>query len=325
MHITPGTTFQDDRGRTAQLHGVGVQNIDGTYWAWGENKITGDAFTSVATYSSTDLANWTFRGDALTAVSTPELQGQVVERPKVLRRPDGVYVMFLHVDSSDYPLAEVGYAVSDTPEGPFEYLGSSRAYAAIEQDTRFPTTAPRTTMAEFIRYPPNCRPLGNESRDIGVYQESGKAYLLSEDRRSGLHIYELSDDYLRPLRAVATTTKEGASHGYESPSLVKHDGLYYLFGPDLTGWSHNDNKYSSAEHLEGPWARWQDFAPPGSRTFESQVSVVIQDPSGQYVYIGDRWDKSNLFNSAAVWLSLQVGAGYVKLSWRNEWTLHEYS
>jgi hypothetical protein len=39
--------------------------------------------------------------------------------------------MWLHVDSTDYQAARSGVAVSDTPTGPFEYLGSFRPNAGI--------------------------------------------------------------------------------------------------------------------------------------------------------------------------------------------------
>lgn len=293
MAIIPGTVFSDTHGSVAQLHGVGILHIEGVYYAWGENKSAGDAFTSIAVYSSPDLETWTFREDAISAESAPMLRGQIVERPKVLRRPDGTYVMYLHVDSPDYGLAEVGYATADTPIGPFVFHGSSR-------------------------------PLGRESRDIGVYQENDKGYLLSEDRASGLHIYELSDDYLRPERIVATTVKMDGTHGYESPALVKEDGTFYLFGSDLTEWSHNDNKFATATNLGGPWSTWEDFAPAGSRTFESQISTVVRGPAGGWVYVGDRWTKDDLLHSPAVWLPLFIEDGRARVEWRETWAPKEH-
>lgn len=59
--------------------------------------------------------------------------------------------MYLHIDSSNYGEAKVGVATSDTVCGEYSYLGSFR-------------------------------PLGFESRDIGLYKDDdGSAYLLTED------------------------------------------------------------------------------------------------------------------------------------------------
>lgn len=286
--LVPGTVITDDRGAVAQLHGAGIQDLEGRYFAWGENKIAGGAFTSIAAYSSRDLITWTFEGDALTTREAPGLTGLVVERPKVLRRPDGDYVMFLHIDDPDYARAEVGYAVSSSPTGPFEYLGSRR-------------------------------PLDHESRDIGVYQEGDRAYLLSEDRRDGLHIFELTDDYLDVRALIATTRNNEGTHGLESPALVKHRDLYYLFGSELTGWSHNDNQYATAASLAGPWSPWREIAPKGSRTFESQISSVVPVATGGHLYVGDRWKRDDLGNSPAVWLPITLDGGVAHLEWRDEW------
>ncbi|WP_251039353.1 hypothetical protein [Arthrobacter sp. ISL-72] len=167
--------------------------------------------------------------------------------------------------------------------------------------------------------------MGNESRDIGVFQDpSGSGILLSEDRKNGLHIYQLGHDYLSVERLLSTTLKDDGSHGYESPVLIYQDGLYYLFGSDLTGWNTNDNKYSTAESLQGPWSAWRDFAKPGSRTFDSQVSVIVPVSGSErttHIYIGDRWNRSDLFNSRTVVLPIEIQAGKAQLSWHETWSL----
>lgn len=290
--IRPGQIFRDDRGRTAQLHGIGLQRVGDRWLAWGEDKTAGDRFTAVACYSSTDLAHWRYEGDALSAGEGDIAPDRIVERPKVLPRPDGKWVMLLHVDSDDYSYARVGYAIADRPEGPYTYVGSER-------------------------------PLGNISRDIGVFQQDGVGYLLSEDRDNGLHIYRLRADYLGVESVVATLHQQARPEiGYESPTLVVCEGRYYLFGSDLTGWNMNDNMWTSAPDLEGPWEDWQPIAAPGSNTFESQVSVVAPVGDG-FVYIGDRWTAEQLAESPAVWLPLRIADGAVTLEWRDAWSLEE--
>jgi len=290
--IVPGRVFVDDRGRTAQLHGIGLQRVGDRWLAWGEDKTAGDRFTAVACYSSGDLAHWRYEGDALTAADGDLGPDRIIERPKVLQRPDGRWVMLLHVESGDYSYARVGYAIADRPEGPYEYVRSER-------------------------------PLGNLSRDIGVFQEDGVGYLLSEDRDNGLHIYRLREDHLGVESIVATLRQQAKPEiGYESPTMVRHDGRYVLFGSDLTGWGMNDNMYTSAPALDGPWDDWRPIAAVGTHTFESQVSVVAPVGDG-YVYIGDRWDPAHLSESAAVWLPLRIHDDRVHLEWRDEWRIAE--
>ncbi|MGW9111668.1 family 43 glycosylhydrolase [Microbacterium sp. NPDC055683] len=290
--IVPGELFIDDRGRPAQLHGIGIQRWGDRWYAWGEDKTAGDRFTAVACYSSDDLATWRFEGNSLEAGSGELGPDRIVERPKVLRHPDGRWIMIVHLDTAEYVTARIGFAVADNPVGPYAFHGSER-------------------------------PLGNESRDIGVYQEGAVGYLLSEDRPHGLRIYRLQDDYLGVAEVVATLLQQDRPElGYESPTLVKHDGRYVLFGSDLTYWNMNDNKYAVADDLAGPWSPWRDIAPAGTNTYESQVSVVLPVGEG-YVYIGDRWTPDDLQSSPPVFLPLRIEGDTVHLEWRDRWSISE--
>jgi hypothetical protein len=295
--IRPGQVFLDQNGNVAQLHGIGILKWNDRFYAWGENKANGGSFTGISCYSSDDLATWRYEGESLVPGDCDLAPDRVIERPKVLHHAaDGRFVMMLHVDSSDYSDARLGIALADAPAGPYRYLGSER-------------------------------PLGNLSRDIGVFvDDDATGYLLSEDREQGLQLYRLGSDYLSVESIVATLLKQGASHGYESPTMVKYEGLYYLFGSDLTGWSLNDNVYATASDPAGPWSEWRLIAPEGTHTFESQASVVlaVDSPSGaRFVYFGDRWRRDALSDSPPVWLPLELGAGNARLVWRDQWTLAE--
>ncbi|MFG3531101.1 family 43 glycosylhydrolase [Streptomyces sp. NPDC047917] len=292
--IEPGRLFHDQHGRTAQLHGIGILRLGDRFWAWGEDKRHGGTFAAIACYSSPDLATWRYEGDSLTAGTGDLAPDRVVERPKVLHHAaTGRYVMFLHIDSADYTDARVGFAVGDRPAGPYEYRGSAR-------------------------------PLGRLSRDIGVHTEDGAGYLLSEDRDHGLHIYRLTDDYFAVDSLVSTTLADHGRHGYESPALVRVDGTYYLFGSDLTGWTTNDNRYTTAPALTGPWEPWRLFAPEGSATHDSQISAIATVHGTErtsHVYLGDRWLPDRLADSPPVWLPLHIGGGRAHLEWSGRWSI----
>jgi hypothetical protein len=119
----------------------------------GEDKTNGSAFQNINCYSSSNLVEWTFENALLTLQSSGDLgPSRVVERPKVIRNAStGKYVMYLHIDSSNYGEAKVGVAVSNTVCGKYEYRGSFQ-------------------------------PLGFQSRDMGLFKDDdGSAYLLTED------------------------------------------------------------------------------------------------------------------------------------------------
>jgi hypothetical protein len=288
--IVPGAAWTDQNGNLDQLHGVGVLKVGNTYYAYGEDKVNGGTFTAVACYSSTDLVSWRRGPDALSLRDSGDLgPNRVIERPKVLyNAATHTYVMWMHVDSTDYADARAGVAVSSTPCGPYMYLGSSR-------------------------------PLGQLSRDLNVFQDSdGTAYLLSEDRDNGLRIDRLSADYTSVVSVVA------ALDDYEAPAMVKVDGTYYLFGSHLTGWNTNDNAYTTATSPAGPWSAWQPFAPVGTDTFNSQTSSIMPVTGRQsttYVYVGDRWYSGHLYDSAPIWLPISIGGGTAELSWAPSWSI----
>jgi hypothetical protein len=292
--FTPGKTWQDTSGAALQLHGLGIVRSGATWYGFGEDKAgetsADTSFQDIPCYSSTDLANWTLRGRALVRQSSGDLgPNRIVERPKVLyNATTRTYVMYLHIDSPSYGDAKVGVATSSTPCGPYSYRGSFR-------------------------------PLGQISRDLGLFQDTdGAGYLLSEDRANGLRIDRLSADYLSVDSAVAVLPD------YEAPAMVKDNGRYYLLGSRLTGWGANDNVYSTATSLGGPWAAFRPFAPAGTNTYNSQTANIIPVPGSAgttYVYAGDRWTTGNLGTSPEVWLPMTLAGTTVTVGWQNTWSL----
>lgn len=154
LQVIPGATWTaTNTGKHVQAHGAGIIKDGSTYYLIGEDKTGGTAFQNINCYSSTNLVEWTFVKAVLTRQASGDLgPNRVVERPKVIyNAATATYVMYLHIDSSNYGEAEIGVATSRSVCGDYQYLGSSR-------------------------------PLGFESRDIGLFKDTdGSAYLLTED------------------------------------------------------------------------------------------------------------------------------------------------
>ena len=293
--ITPAGTWNDNRGTLIQAHGGGITKVGSTYYWFGEDK-TGESsgnafFQNVPCYSSTDLAHWTFVNNVLTKQSSGDLgPNRIIERPTVIYNSStSQYVMYMHVDNSSYGEAKVGVATSSSICGNYTYRGSFQ-------------------------------PLGFQSRDMNLFKDDdGTAYLLSEDRANGLRIDKLSADYLSVASAVTVLTPN-----HEAPAMFKLNGRYYLFGSFLTGWNTNDNQYTTATSLSGPWSAWSDFAPPGSNTLNSQTTFIlpVAGSSGTtFVYMGDRWTPSSLGTSPYIWLPMQVNGANVTMSWHTTWSI----
>jgi hypothetical protein len=142
---------------------------------------------------------------------------------------------------------------------------------------------------------------------------------LSEDRASGLRIDKLSANYLSVASAVVVLTPN-----HEAPAMFKLNGRYYLFGSLLTGWNTNNNQYTTATSLAGPWSSWSVFASPGSNTFNSQTTFILPvagTAGTTFMYMGDRWTPTSLGTSPYIWLPLQVNGANVTMSWHTTWSI----
>jgi hypothetical protein len=299
--LQPGSIWLDTSGKPIQAHGGSMLYHDRTFYWYGENK-DGDSWLpecnmewrgyrveaiGINCYSSNDLLHWKNEGIVLPSVKDdPEHDlhtSKVIERPRVLyNRKTGKFVLWMHIDTMDYLCARTGIAISDTPVGPFLYIGS-------------------------------IRPDGCDSRDMTVFQDTdGKAYLLySSTWNSELHISLLTDDYLKPsgtmARAYVTKVK---NHGPESPIVFKRNDKYYLITSRCTGWDPNPAEWAVADSMMGPWKSMGNpcVGPGADTTFDSQGTFAfeITDNSGSLVFMADRWKKTDLADSRYVWLPIRI-------------------
>ena len=130
-----GTLWLDTEGRGIQAHGGSILQHNGIFYWYGENKDTDTHnrsvdFVGFSCYKSRDLLHWENCGLVLSAVKEAghDLHpDSVCERPSVLYNAETQkFVLWFHLDNRRYTRAEVGLAVSDTPTGPFTYMGSQR-------------------------------------------------------------------------------------------------------------------------------------------------------------------------------------------------------
>jgi hypothetical protein len=307
----PGKIWNDTDGKPINAHGGGFLYHDGRYYWFGEIKsgktwlVKGLSWESyrvdaggISCYSSENLTDWKYEGVALAPVendSTSDLHiSRVIERPKVIyNETTGRYVMWLHIDSEDYSYARAGVAVSDRPEGPYAYLGSFR-------------------------------PNGQMSRDMTLFKDDdGKAYhIFSSEKNTTMHISLLTDDYLRPS-GIEKRIFIGMSR--EAPAIFKHNGKYYMITSACTGWLPNAALLASADAVLGDWKEMYNpcKGPESDSTFLSQSTFVlpVQGKSGRYIFMADRWNKTNLKDSRYVWLPLVFKHDSIIIEWKDNWKL----
>lgn len=291
--IQPGELWPDKSGNHIQAHGGGITKIGKTYYWYGEERRQGLDSNKryVSCYASKDLRNWEFKGDVL-QLNDPENLGRnwVCERPKVFyNAKTKKYVMYLHLDNSTYKLARVAVCVSDKPDGNYTYIKSFR-------------------------------PLGQESRDIGQFiDDDGQAYLIFEDRPNGFHIAKLSDDYMDVEKEVCLVKMK-----LEGGAVVHYNGLYYAIGSALTGWNPNPNKYATATSLAGPWSEFKDIAPPETKTYGSQSTLMLKVTGTKkttVIFMADIWKPRTQWDSRYLWMPLEIGDGKLWLPQPKPWKI----
>jgi hypothetical protein len=307
----PGEIWKDNQGNPINAHGAGILFHNGTYYLYGEIKkgntwlVPGQGWEcyrvpagGVSCYSSKDLLNWKNEGVVLpSTIGVPSLDtdtGNVIERPKVIYNlRTKKFVMWMHIDSKTYSYARSGVAVSDRPEGPFTYLSS-------------------------------VRPNGNMARDMTLFQDDdGRVYHFysSEDNQT-MRICLLADDYL------SHTTKEKRiliNESREAPSVFKHNNKYYLITSGTSGWSPNQATYAEADSIMGDWKQTGDpcKGPDGKITFHSQSTFVLplKGKKNAFLFLADRWNKTNLEDSRYVWLPLLMTEKGPQIELKDKWDM----
>lgn len=273
--LATGVVLMDTDGQRVNAHGGGIIQVGDTYYMHGEyflSNSTANNFAGFSMYSSKDFATWKNEGMILPVQAGGELgPDRKGERPHIIKCPSsGEFVLYAHAASLDYQTdKELVYATSPTVNGTYTYKG----------------------------------PLKNSSgqiaahSDMSAYADETGAYVLTE---SG-HVYTLAADCHSWLSDKSFSAINGSSGGAESPTVFKAGSTYYWIGSNKTGWRANNNFYSTAPAITGPWT-YQGYLAPvtdtgdvlsDERTWLSQ-STWVQPVSGckgtVYVYWGDHWD-----------------------------------
>lgn len=340
--FVPGEVWNDTDGKPINSHGGGVLFHAGKYYWFGELKEgrtylpasnaswggTRVVAGGVACYSSTNMLDWKNEGVALGSVADkPEHDlhcSKVIERPKVIFNPaTKQFVMWLHVDSENYSAARSGVAVSATPTGPYEYLGSFRPNAGV-----WPVNV---TAADKQNGPNNklARDFaeGQMARDMTLFvDDDGKAYqFYSSEENPTTHVSELTADYLKPAGRYARIF---IGRSMEAPAVFKRGGKYYFIASGCTAWEPNAARSAVADSIWGPWTELGNpcRGDDAVNTFHGQSTFVlpVQGKPDTFIFMADRWNQWDLQDSRYLWLPVKFDAeGKPTVPWRSRWSLEE--
>ena len=348
---TEGTPIQAHGGQVQQLEIPDPETGKPvTKWVWvGEDKTNGYR-GGVCAYTSDDLYNWQFEGIIMRNVPSRkaleketyfkslyagytdaeldnvalalDAERAVIERPKLIyNEKNKQYVLWFHADgptatsNSNYAAACAGVAVSDTPFGPYRFIGRYRLNTCPpDQEDKHPQSK-------------------GMARDMNLFKDTdGTAYIIySSEENLTLYISKLNEDY-----TYLETEPEKAVYGKdfirlfpgaqrEAPALFLKDGRYYLMTSGCTGWAPNQARYYVSDSVMGEWVSYGDpcIGDDNHTTFDSQSTCIFMDTNtGTWIYMGDRWFSEKLNDSRYIWLPIVFKEnGQMEISFVSEWSL----
>jgi len=286
-------------GEAIDAHDGEIAYFKGVYYLYGTSYSCGfswgikDApFCGFKTYSSTDMVNWTDRGEMFDA-STPVWQSRCngntygCFRPHVIyNKKTSLYVLWINVYDN-----RVGFRVftSKSPVGPFKEVAEPRL--AVNSDS--PVAG-----------------LNNGDHDTFV-DDDGVGYIAYTDWRTTgtIVIEQLSNDY---LTGTGKHVKSVTAGNTEAPSLFKRKGLYYVTysDPNCGYCSGTGTSYKTAKSPLGPWSEGIKISNNSCGGQPSFVSTIKLSSGNVYLYGSDLWNNAAKNESLAnfYWAPLSFAA-----------------
>ena len=286
--LATGIAFKDTDGNLVNTHGGGIIQVCDTFYMHGlyfPPGKTPDDFHGVSMYSSKDLATWKKEGSGPNGLVFPtQTSGELgpnrnCDRPHIIKCPKtGEFILAARASDLTFQKdKEVVYATSPTVNGQYSYQGILKGPSG--------QTASHSDMSAY-------------SDETGAYfvTESGWVYPLAED----CHSWVSGKQY---------SAVNGDSGGGEAPTVFRAGSTYYWIASYKTGWRCNNNFYSTAPAMTGPWT-YQGYVAPVTdtsndislqRTWLSQttwVQPVVGSKGTVYLYWGDHWDNCGATSGA---------------------------
>lgn len=235
-----------------------IRTGDHTYYLYATEDIR-----NLPIFKSDNLVDWEEVGTAFTDSTRPNFVDNNPEGKKAaLWAPDiqyirGKYVLFYSLaEWGNHWISTIGYAVSDSPEGPFTPKGKVFNSRDVEVEN---------------------------SIDQFFYEEDGRYYMLWGSFR-GIYLMELeiADDWT--ITPKLDTKRQVAGNAYEAVNLYKKDGYYYLFASVGSCCEGEKSTYTTvvgrSRKLAGPYVNRK-----GERMLDNAHEIVVHK-NGRFVGTG---------------------------------------
>ncbi|MGI6231369.1 MAG: glycoside hydrolase family 43 protein [Prevotella sp.] len=244
---------------------------EGRYYLYGTSSDKG-----FVTYSSSDLETWNGPCGNLDEGYVLSTETSFGKRwfwaPQVFKRNGKYYMAYCAASTTNTASSQIAIAEADSPLGPFQQETKSYLPASMQEIDPF----------VFV-------------------DDDGKIYIyhVREIDSNSIYVAQLNDDMTEMDESTSTLCVKANTYSWENtansswpvaegPTVVKHNGMYYLF------YSVNDFRnvnyavgYATASSPLGPWTKHPE--PILTRDMINENGPghgdVFQDADGQYYYV----------------------------------------
>lgn len=306
----PGQVWNDVSGKAINAHAGCIVKSDGYYYWIGDRRSKNDCL-GVGCYRSSDLYNWTDLGYAVRLQGSPQEDGQDFAAGRALYRPKIAYnaktgkwvLNVVWENDNQGAIGRVAFATADAPQGPYTLEKVGMTYTS-------------------------------RTRDQGIFQDDDGALYYQACINGNTDMWNclMSEDYLSTTETSAVILPGSR---YEAPALFRVGDTYFGLFSGCTYWDANRSRYAYGYDLLSTWNYEKIFTDKTgsgipfcvddslSNTYQSQSAYVfkVDGDSKKLIYVGDRWNSSNLESSRIVWLPISMRSGRPAVRWYDRWDL----
>ena len=248
---TEQVTYENPVIRIPAPDPTAIRTADGTYYLYATENIR-----NTPIFKSSDMVHWEEVGVCFTDETRPDFEPNNPDNKESvhaalwapeIRYMKGKYVLFYSMAQwGNHWVSTVGYAVSDSPEGPFVPKGKVFNSRDVQVEN---------------------------SIDQFIYEENDTYYIMWGSF-FGLFAMELevSDDL--QITPKLETKRQIAGNAYEGVNVWKRNGYYYLIASIGSCCEGEKSTYQTvvgrSEHLMGPYVNRQ-----GERMLDNKHEVIL--------------------------------------------------
>ena len=305
-----------ESGFPVNAHGGQIFNYQGYYYWVGENEGKGaDDRHGFNIYRSTDFKYWSLCGNVLNVYSENNLypdvtKGDIFERPRIIyNKKTKKFNLWFHYEkkNSSYTTAKVAVATSGEICKNYQIVRMMRLNPRV-----FPLGEGKGTLA-FNKYFLRDFNKGQMSRDLTVFDDGSKSYLISSSENNAtLIVTELNDKFDNITERFVRVNPGTWS---EAPIVMKANGYFYIIASGTTGWKPNKAQLYRSNKMLG---KWHSLGNPvvgirdRNNTFYSQGTSIFK-VEDNYIFLGDRWNESDLSKSEYVWKRIRISKNTIEI------------